>query len=132
MKRIRPHHLYCMPLYVGGGYSPGFCANMEQVIASVLEEDRLFLTQGADDICSACPHHTPENLCGLGEEDILKRDGGALPQIAREQDYAWSQLLPLVLEAGEEGFHQVCADCCWRKQGYCSINGLKQTKMLVI
>lgn len=122
MRRIRPHHLYCMSLFSGGGYSDAFCENMTSVIAMVQKDEALLLAEGHDDICAACPNREEGGGCRLGTEDVAKRDAGTLAVLSLEtgQSYSLKTLKERLQQAGEDGFDRVCNVCRWRELGYCS------------
>lgn len=84
---LRPHHGMCLAYFVGEGYSGGFAAHMEAVLAGLTSDTPVRLTVGVDAVCAACPHNQegicekPELVadydrqvlarCGLTEGEIL-------------------------------------------------------------
>jgi len=75
MYKLRPHHLLCMRLFKGEGYSEKFTSNMQSCI-NVLTKDssqRFVLVGGYDDICLHCPNLNDENQCSQGNENVLHK-----------------------------------------------------------
>lgn len=54
---LRPHHLLCLPTFVGRGYSEEFVKNMTLVKRQLTTNTRtpITLVSGADDLCAHCP-----------------------------------------------------------------------------
>ena len=65
-QRLRVHHLLCIPLFRGAGYSDGFSKNMAEKIAwlKAHPEEEVELVCGPDMICSHCPNCNPDETCG--------------------------------------------------------------------
>ena len=66
---LRFHHLLCLPLFQGKGYSDGFSVNMQSVKDRLESEDTAvrFVCSG-DMICQHCPNRTEDGclLDGCG------------------------------------------------------------------
>ncbi|MGI6020531.1 MAG: DUF1284 domain-containing protein [Lachnospiraceae bacterium] len=61
---LRGHHLFCVPLFAGAGYSEQFIDNMKMIVNSVKSGNiRLAIVTGSDDICSCCPNLTEDGSC---------------------------------------------------------------------
>ena len=74
--KLRIHHLLCIPLFAGYGYSDGFCENMEKMI-SMLEtqaDEPLEAVCAPDVICAGCPNLTAENTCQTSGMQVEKKD----------------------------------------------------------
>ncbi len=123
MKRIRGHHLFCMALFAGHGYSEEFTQNMAAVIESLQKGEPLGLTEGPDDICAHCPNLLPGGGCAHGTEDVLHRDRGAFAALgaAPGQQTTWEQARQGLLGVDGEGFEKVCGQCRWAAEGLCSL-----------
>lgn len=81
---LRPHHLLCIQNYRGHGYSPGFHEKMTSVIALLQSADgaAIELTEGADDLCAACPHcrgHACESENPARFDKLVCEAAGAAP-----------------------------------------------------
>lgn len=61
--RLRGHHLLCILTYVGKGYSPGFVAAMDDVVARIRSGAAILLVDGPDDICAAHLADDPDPHC---------------------------------------------------------------------
>lgn len=71
--RLRAHHLLCLLTYVGKGYSLGFTANYDRIVARLNRSEAIFIVQGPDDICApllkeeAEPHCLQDSVAGRDE-----------------------------------------------------------------
>ncbi|MCD6461727.1 MAG: DUF1284 domain-containing protein [Thermoplasmata archaeon] len=71
--RLRPHHLLCIPRYVGEGYGEDFNRAMARARDFMEAGGMVELVRGEDDICCSCPHappHTPGGRYGSGSAEI--------------------------------------------------------------
>lgn len=80
MIELRPHHLLCILTYSGKGYSPGFVANLDEVIARIDVAGRLKLVDGPDDICAGWTG--PERHCN--RKSVHQRDVQARQALKHE------------------------------------------------
>lgn len=125
MKSIRIHHLLCIPLFVGEGYSGTFCENMSRVIRDLQMDpaQKLIAVCRADMICGGCPnlseeHHCKEDASKVDEKDrkLAKRLG-----IRPGGQYTYQELLKIAKEnLTKEIFVESCQNCRWFLQGLCS------------
>ena len=113
--RLRPHHLLCLPNFVGEGYDGAFCANMAEQKRRLAETGRITLIDGADEVCAACPNERgwfcafqdkvrryDRAVCGiLGLVPTLRYDAAELEKRVREE----------IFEAGR--LEEICGDCEW-------------------
>lgn len=122
---LRFHHLLCLPLFIGEGYSDDFSANMQYVKKFVETEDpRLRFICKGDMICENCPNRRPGG-CALDSTDSTVAD----------KDRRVSEILRLVISDGvsyskalqaahslidKRSFEDLCGDCRWFRQGLCS------------
>lgn len=123
MKNIRGHHLFCMALFTGHGYSEEFTENMTSVIGDLKAGEPLRLASGPDDICAACPNLLADGGCAHGTEDVRHRDQGAFTVLgaAPGGELTWQQVRARLLEIDEGQFETVCSNCRWAAEGLCSL-----------
>lgn len=122
MRRIRAHHLFCMSLFSGHGYSGEFVREMNRTIASLKAMEPCVLAEGNDCICMACPNLKDGGGCCLGTEDVSKRDAAALQVLGlRTGDIiTWEGIRKKISGISEDDFLSVCGGCRWSKEGLCS------------
>lgn len=123
MRGVRGHHLFCMALFTGHGYSEAFTQNMGAIVRSLKAGEAFRLVQGQDIVCAACPHLMPGGGCAHGTEDVGQRDAAACRVLGLspgEEGLGWQQVREKLLGAGEEGFRAVCGGCRWAGEGLCS------------
>lgn len=125
MRNIRPHHIFCMALFRGAGYSAAFSENMAVVLHDLKRGEMFRLFEGADSICAACPHCTPAGVCAE-PGSTSSRDAAALSVLSAEAGavYTLKDLARAVLQ--EEHFQAVCGGCRWQREGLCSLSGLME------
>lgn len=73
--RLRYHHVMCMHLYSGTGYSEAFCRQMEQLLQDCQDAPNnisITLISSCDDLCAVCPNRTGA-IC-KEEASIRQRD----------------------------------------------------------
>lgn len=90
MLRIRPHHLNCMPRFIGKGYSNDFCRNMQKIKVRIENGEPYTLVYEADDICVHCPNLI-DGEC-KDNDKVLCYDR---------------------LSANETDISKICPDCQW-------------------
>ncbi len=137
---LRAHHLLCLPMYRGHGYSEDFCMHMNEMIRRIRVREAAFrILASPDEVCTRCPHLlAPEGaektrpaagVSGAGERrcdeeericrrDILLLDGFGL---TGGRSYGREELREKVLSGlTEELFRESCGTCTWYVQGFCS------------
>lgn len=127
-RKLRVHHLLCIPLFVGEGYSGTFCENMARVIKNLEEsgEEPVTVVCGADDICAGCPNLTGDGNCrNISSHGItvVEKDQSLAAQlgIAPGKDYTYQELKRAALEKlTREMFEDSCGRCRWYAGGLCS------------
>ena len=120
---LRFHHLLCLPLFEGKGYSDGFSANMASIKerAENSGEEINFICD-FDSICENCPNKS-EKGCLLNEdsaENIEDKDRYIMKLFGVESGFAasYKNALSLALERiDEEEFEKICGNCRWCKTG---------------
>ena len=113
--KLRPHHVLCMRFYEGKGYNEDFVRHMDEVCGAPVDDLRVFLTGGCDEICSACSHRIGDR-CDHDEKvsaidrRTLERMGLTVPA-----EIDWRELSALayerIIRAGK--LREVCRDCQW-------------------
>ena len=123
MREIRGHHLFCMALFAGHGYSQEFVENMAAVIRELEEGESFCLASRQDSVCAACPNLLPDGGCTHGTEDVLARDAAAFKVLglAPGQEASWEETRSLPQKVTADGFKQVCGGCRWAREGLCSL-----------
>lgn len=123
MREIRGHHLFCMALFAGHGYSQEFVENMTAVIRQLKEGEGFRLVSRQDSVCAACPNLLPDGGCTHGTEDVLARDAAALRVLGLSQGavLTWQETRLRLQGLDEESFQTVCGGCRWAREGLCSL-----------
>ena len=113
--KLRPHHLLCLPNFIGEGYDDAFCANMAACKRKLAAEGVFELTAGADELCAACPHRRGED-CDAREK-VARYDAAAVRLLGLEpgQRYDAAALFARVrAEIFTPGrLAEICPDCEW-------------------
>ena len=123
---LRFHHLLCLPLFEGKGYSDDFSLNMTGIKekAEGTDEELRFICD-FDSICEGCPNKSEKGclLNGDGKENIEDKDRYIAGLLGLESGYTakYGTALKLALERidGAE-FEKICGKCRWCKAGICS------------
>ncbi|MCR4588713.1 MAG: DUF1284 domain-containing protein [Lachnospiraceae bacterium] len=125
--RLRVHHLLCVPLFSGHGYSEAFTAHMTRKVEELKKGCEVVLTTGPDEICSACPNLSKDGRSCLQDRDHVKTKDARLLEILElregvEYDSArlWEQVREKLTK---EKFEDSCRNCKWYKLGLCSYEG---------
>lgn len=122
---LRFHHLLCLPLFEGKGYSDDFSVNMAEIKekAENTEEEIEFICD-FDSICANCPNKS-EKGCLLNEdsaENIEKKDMYIRELLGAESGFTatYKEALRLALEKIDRAeFEKLCGKCRWCKAGVC-------------
>ena len=115
--KLRPHHLLCLQKYTGKGYDEAFTAHMNGLWGRLAAhpEEEVQLTEGADDVCAACPHNAG-GRCD-SQEKVTRMDRGVLAalDLSYGQRDSWGALARRAAERvlSTEEFERICADCQW-------------------
>lgn len=126
MLNIRPHHIFCMALFGGAGYSETFAENMTAVIASLKSGEPCTIVDGHDSICAACPNLLADGGCALGG-NVLHRDSGAksTANLKAGETATLAQLAARTLQSlTPDRFENTCGGCRWMQTGYCNYEKL--------
>ncbi|MBR5343731.1 MAG: DUF1284 domain-containing protein [Oscillospiraceae bacterium] len=113
--RLRPHHLLCLPNFVGEGYDGAFCANMAEQKRRLAETGRITLIDGADEVCAACPNGR-DGLCAF-QDKVRRYDQavcgilGLVTPFRYEAAELEKRVREEIFEAGR--LEEICGDCEW-------------------
>lgn len=123
--KLRVHHLLCIPLFRGYGYSDGFCKNMESMIHTLERniDEPLYAVCSPDIICAGCPNLTPQNTCRTSGVSVQKKDRALAEAlgIIPGQKYTYRGLKAIAAKnLTEEIFVDSCKNCEWYAKGLCS------------
>ena len=125
--KLRVHHLLCVPLYTGHGYSREFTDNMDHKAEQLRNGCSILLQIQPDEICASCPNlcRTPGNSgkCSLDANEVQTKDEKLMQalQIQDEQPYDAAALWTHIRQhMTREIFENACSGCSWYRRGYCS------------
>lgn len=131
-RKLRVHHLLCIPLFVGEGYSGSFCENMSQIKnwLQAHPDQELTLVCEPDDVCVGCPNLEQGIICRntLPEKDgqeqgVNQKDRELAGQMGIRPGgrYGYGALLERARShLTKEIFETSCSNCQWYQQGLCS------------
>lgn len=122
---LRFHHLLCLPLFEGKGYSGDFSLNMSKIKsrAESTTETIKFICD-FDSICEGCPNKS-ENGCllnGDSEENIEDKDKYIANLLSADSGFAapYGTALKLAAEKiNKAEFENICGSCRWYRAGVC-------------
>lgn len=121
---LRFHHLLCLPLFKGKGYSDGFSVNM-QAVKDRLEGsgEAVKLVCESDMICANCPNRLPKG-CKLDGQDKTVSDKDRLvcelSGIEEKCGLSYFEALERLKSNMKKcDFERLCGECRWNKQGLC-------------
>lgn len=109
MIHLRPHHILCISLYRGSGYSGKFCKNMENVIKRLQNGEEFSFIQSKDDICLYCPKL--EDEC----KKALLYDKKISSIISLDKKETYQKLIEETKEKiiDKDLLKEICSDCQW-------------------
>ena len=129
-RKLRAHHLLCVPLFQGYGYSDAFCSNMEACIGKMCRDpQKIVLTASTDDIFAKCPNRSEKGECRPeGKDQEHKETVSGKDEMLLEalglcagSEYDFYELLACAgQKLTREAFLASCSTCRWYKQGLCS------------
>lgn len=123
---LRFHHLLCLPLFEGKGYSDSFSLNMARIKekAEGTDEELRFICD-FDSICEGCPNKG-EGDCLLNEEGKEKigdkdRYIANLLELKTGFSAGYKAALKIMTDKlDKKEFEKICGECRWYKAGVCS------------
>lgn len=130
-KTLRVHHLLCIPLFVGEGYSDSFSVNMRRQIGflDAAPETEVTLVCEPDGICAGCPNLQPDHTCGSDRNhvELKDRELAQMLGIVPGKTAAWRALLAEAKEhLTQEMFDASCGNCQWYQAGLCTFQKWKK------
>lgn len=137
---LRFHHLLCLPLFKGKGYSDGFSVNMQAV------KDRLEgsgevvrLVCESDMICANCPNRTQDGceLDGQGkrvaDKDRLVGELSGIGMDNASSGISYYRALEMLKSNMKKcDFDRLCGECRWNKLGLCGYDEWLESVELVL
>ena len=114
MSRLRGHHLICLNFFKGEGYSREFSEN----IWGILENEKIQVVFGADDVCIKCPY-LKNGLCVYSEkaeESVTELDQMAyrLLDVYPGDTVRWDEIKRKIPRIMKKWKDFACADCDWK------------------
>ena len=138
---LRFHHLLCLPLFEGKGYSDDFSVNMARIKErDESSEEKIEFICDFDSICAGCPNKSEKGclLNGDGEdstENIENKDRYIMELLGAESGFtaSYKTALKLALEKinGNE-FEKICGQCRWCKAGVCGFEKWRENAGKII
>ncbi len=125
--KLRGHHLLCLLAFRGKGYDSAFISNLKKLQERIKKEKniKIKITDGPDDICSACPH-LKKSICCIDAEDSESKtrsmDNNVLKKLNLDKDSNEIELSAIIkaLENTEENeIRELCAACPWLQREDC-------------
>lgn len=134
-RTLRVHHLLCIPLFRGAGYSGEFAENMTAKIRELKANpfEKVRLVCSPDMICEKCPNRNPDNTCGSDGNHVAVKDRELLPLFGLEEgeSYPVEFLFRRARERlTQEEFDASCQNCEWYREGYCSFEEYQKAHFL--
>lgn len=137
---LRIHHLLCIPLFEGEGYSDGFIRNMAGIIRMLeANADQLLVAvDGPDIICKGCPNLEEDGICADSRlpQNISMHGGDKIPRCGVDKKdaelakhmglvpgcrYTFREMMDTAREkVTKEIFEESCGNCRWYRRGLCS------------
>ena len=138
INELRFHHLFCVPQFVGKGYSNEFSANMQKIRDFLYDcNPYVNFVCGCDCICENCPNKSETGclLDGQNENSGVDKRDEEISRLAGIKDgdkMLFSEALDKVFENTEKSdFDRICGDCRWYKQGLCSYENWKENLKVI-
>ena len=123
-RKLRVHHLLCIPLFQGYGYSDSFSRNMEAQIEYLKAhaDEKISLVCAPDMICERCPNLKDGKFCRESGDRVREKDRRLYESLGLEGECFTFRLLLQRAENAvtETVFLESCQDCEWRERGLCS------------
>lgn len=125
LKELRVHHLLCIPLFRGAGYSGAFSENMTKKIRELKAspKEEVHLVCRADMICEKCPNRNEDGTCGSDKNHVAVKDRELLGVFGLEEGgmYPAEELFQIARRRlTKVEFDRSCKNCEWYQKGYCS------------
>ena len=114
MIRLRPHHGMCLLNFRGMGYSPEFTEKMTAVSELLRREPEtaVSVSDGADDLCSVCPHcvngKCTSNNPAVFDQRVLEAAGVHAGDVVTWKDFSGKTEV-----LNRTALKEICAGCRW-------------------
>ena len=114
MIRLRPHHGMCLLNFRGMGYSPEFTKKMTAVSELLRREPEtaVSVSDGADDLCSVCPHcvngKCTSNNPAVFDQRVLEAAGVHAGDVVTWKDFSGKTEV-----LNRTALKEICAGCRW-------------------
>lgn len=82
-----------------------------------------------DEICQNCPNLTKQNTCNSKKNQIAKKDKKVCQMLHLQENeiYTYRELqIRAKKYLDQQNFEEICGNCNWKKQGFCSYGKLMQ------
>jgi len=124
MLAFRPHHFLCTLGFKGVGYSPPFVENYKSIVQQLHapkgEKTIIQVVQGADAICSPCPHRKGQLCHYQAKIQHLDQAHSQALGIKPGDQLTWEEAKQKIAsKVTVATFHQICAQCAWKALGVC-------------
>ncbi|MBX6396325.1 MAG: DUF1284 domain-containing protein [Alicyclobacillaceae bacterium] len=122
---LRAHHLLCVHGFRGMGYSPGFVANLAEIVRRFREEPglRIQVLRNLDAICTACPSNGGD-ICEQERRDghIRAMDDRVIRKLGLKagEIYDRDELVErTAARVRPDDLDILCRGCEWLSYGVC-------------
>ncbi len=117
--KFRGHHLICLHLFKGEGYSKDFVTHLHMLLKRAENQEEIEVTGTADDICMICPH-LRNGICCYKEganEKIKTMDSKALEllNIREGARVKWKKIRERLPQVFAKWASLYCSDCDWQE-----------------
>jgi len=123
MKKIRAHHLLCIPRFYSGGYNNEFAQNMKKICLQIRKNPnrKLKVVIGkSDDICNKCPYLSNGN-CIQSEKIgkwVISQDKKVAKHLKLKQNSAHKakEIFNLAMDkVNPKNIREICKNCVFLK-----------------
>ena len=114
MIRLRPHHGMCLLNFRGMGYSPEFTEKMTAVSELLRREPEtaVSVSDGADDLCSVCPHCV-NGKCTSDNPAVFDRRVSEAAGVHAGDVVTWKDFSGKTEVLNRTALKEICAGCRW-------------------
>ena len=114
MIRLRPHHGMCLLNFRGMGYSPEFTEKMTAVSELLRREPEtaVSVSDGADDLCSVCPHCV-NGKCTSDNPAVFDCRVAEAAGVHAGDVVTWKDFSGKTEVLNRTALKEICAGCRW-------------------
>ena len=130
--KLRVHHLLCVPLYTGHGYSREFTDNMDHKAEQLRNGCKVLLQTQPDEICASCPNllkiSDGSGKCSLDANEVQTKDEKLLEALQIQMGHVYESAAlwtHICAHMTREIFEESCSGCSWYQKGFCSYEKCK-------